>query len=110
MATAYTTPEFIGLALGSLVMLTMYLKKFTNVWKKTDAETSIISLMRTELERMSQQNMTLQVELNKLQTEVIGLNKELRNLTVENQKLHAEVAALTGEITRLQLLLNSRSA
>lgn len=108
MATAYTTPEFIGLASASLIMLVMYLNKFTNIWKKTDAETSIISLMRTELERMSQQNASLQLELNILQKEVISLNKELRNLTIENQKLHAEVAALTGEITRLQLLLNTR--
>lgn len=110
MATTYTTPEFIGLALASLVMLTMYLKKFTNFLKKTDAESSVISLMRTELERMSAQNALLQVELNKLQTEVIGLNKELRNLTAENQKLHLEVAALTSEIARLQMLLSNSTA
>lgn len=107
MADNYTTPEFIGVALASIVMLTMYLKKFSNSWTKTDAESTIVTMMRQELERMAAQNTALQVELNKLQTDVLSLNQELRNLTIENQKLHAEVAALTSEITRLQLLLNT---
>jgi peptidoglycan hydrolase CwlO-like protein len=107
MADTNVTPEAIGIGLASIAAAAVYLRKLFTGWKSTGAENSVITLMREELERMSQQNTALQTELNKLQREVMALNTELVNLTAENQRLHQEITSLTTEVTRLQLLLNS---
>lgn len=100
--------EYAAIAVSALLMLAFVLQKFLNSWKKDAAESSVLALMHTELERMSEQNTKLSVELGTLQSEVIKLNKELRLLTSENQRLHAEVATLTGEVTRLQSTLKNK--
>ncbi len=92
-------------AILALLAIAVGLQKLLKSWKATDVESSIITLMHTELERMSVQNTSLASELNKLQFEIITLNKELQNLTLENQRLHTEVVALTREVTRLQSVL-----
>jgi regulator of replication initiation timing len=79
-------------------------QKIIKNWRSTEAETSIISLMHTELERMSEQNTKLSVELGRLHTEVIALNQELQKLTAENQHLRTEVTALTQEVSRFKRL------
>jgi predicted nuclease with TOPRIM domain len=92
---------FIGLIIG--------VQKLLKGWKETATESNIISIMHTELERMSIQNTKLAEELNKLQIEIIQLNKELRNLSFENQRLHAEVSSLTAEVGRLQQVLSKHN-
>lgn len=79
-------------------------QKILKNWRSTEAETSIITLMHAELERMSEQNTKLSLELGRLHTEVIALNTELQKLTVENQRLQTEVVALTNEISELKAL------
>lgn len=93
-----------GIAAG-LLGVAFLLQKFLVGWKSDKTESSVISLMHSELERMSEQNTKLSTELGKLQAEVIELNKQLRTLTAENQRLHSEVATLTGEVSRLQAIL-----
>lgn len=104
---ASTIAQYAGGLAGALFALAFLLQKFLTGWKTDKAENSVLTLMHTELERMSEQNTKLSIELGKLQTEVIELNKELRVLTAENQRLHSEVAALTGEVTRLHTLLRN---
>jgi predicted nuclease with TOPRIM domain len=58
--------------------------------------------MHTELERMSEQNTKLSIELGRLHSEVIALNTELQKLTVENQRLQTEVCALTQEVSNFK--------
>jgi regulator of replication initiation timing len=77
-------------------------QKILKNWQSTEAETSIISLMHTELERMSEQNTKLSVELGRLHSEIIALNTELQKLTVENQNLRTEVCALTLEVSNFK--------
>lgn len=77
-------------------------QKIIKNWRATEAETSIISLMHTELERMSEQNTKLSLELGRLHTEVIALNNELQKLTLENQRLQTEVCALTQEVSNFK--------
>lgn len=98
--------EFATAISVGLLGLVFGLQKFLKGWKETSAETSVITMIHSELERMSAQNKLLTTELSSLQVEVVKLNKELRTLTYENQKLHAEVASLTNEVNRLQRLLN----
>ena len=90
---------------AALITLAFLLQKFLNNWNSSRAENSVIGIMHTELERLSEQNTKLSTELNKLQLEIITLNGELRKLSSENQKLHSEVTALTGEVARLQAVL-----
>ncbi len=96
------------LTVVSLAIIAVFvgLKKLVKDWQSTDAETSIIKLMHTELERLSKQNTELSVELGRLHTEVIALNKQLQQLTVENQLLQNEVISLTREVSRLQTVLH----
>ena len=79
-------------------------KKLIKDWLSTDTESNIIKLMHSELERMSEQNTALSVELGRLHTEVILLNQELQKLTVENQRLQIEVMNLTTELNNFKQL------
>lgn len=91
----------------AIVAVIFGIQKLFKGWKESQTESSVMTIMHTELERMARQNATLSTELNKLQIEIVTLNQELRKLTVENQQLHSEVAALTAEVTRLQISLST---
>lgn len=97
--------ENLGGIFAGVLAITLLFQKLLTVVKSDKAENSMIGLMHSELERMSEQNTTLSVELGKLQQDLIELNKELRILSSENQRLHSEVVALTAEVTRLRAAL-----
>lgn len=78
-------------------------------WKESKTESNIITLMHTELERMSTQNTLLTTELSKLQIEIIHLNKEIRDLSIENQKLYLEVSSITSEVSQLREVIVDNS-
>lgn len=102
------TSTFSGLVAGviaSVVGATLLIQRLLKSWKETSAETSVISLMHTELNRLAQQNSVLTEELAKFQLEVIRLNKQLNDLSVENNRLHSEVVILTHEVSRLQEII-----
>lgn len=90
-----------GLALA-IIAVFIGIQKIIKDWRSTSAETSIITIMHTELERLSEQNTALSTEIGRLHTEIIALNRELQNLTTENQRLQAEVIALTKEVSSLK--------
>ena len=98
------TAKSLGIVGFAVIAVFVGIQKLLRDWKSTEAETSIISLMHTELERMSEQNTALSTELGRLHTEVITLSQELQKLTVENQRLQTEVIALTNEISELKTL------
>ena len=100
--------EFATLAVVGLVGIVIGVQKVLKGWKETAAESSVITLMHEELERMAGHNKVLSQELASLQIEIVNLNKELRNLSDENQKLHKEVASLTAEVSRLQTILKAK--
>lgn len=102
--SSYSLLEVIGSVAIAIVTMFIGIQKLLKDWKSTGAETSVITLMHTELERMSQQNTNLSVELGRLHIEVIALNTELQKLTVENQRLQTEVIALTTEVSSLKIL------
>lgn len=105
-----TEPDSLIQVLGmvALAVVTTFIgvKKLLKGWQSDSAETSIIKLMHTELERLSKQNTELSIELGRLHTEVIALNKQLQQLTIENQLLQNEVITLTREVSRLQTVLH----
>ena len=98
------TAKSLGVVGLAVVAVFVGIQKLLRDWKSTGAETNLISLMHTELERMSDQNTALSTELGRLHTEVITLSQELQKLTVENQRLQTEVIALTNEISELKTL------
>lgn len=102
---AYQVAQYAAGGAAGLVAVALFLQKFLTSWQSNKAETSVIGMMHTELERMAEQNTRLSEELGKLQQEIIQLNKELRALTKENQRLHSEVTMLTSEVARLQTIL-----
>lgn len=87
---------------AAIIAAVAVLQKVLKGFKDTNTESSIISLMHTELQRMATQNTLLTTELNKLQLEILKLNKELGNLSDENRRLHNEVSSLAAEVVRLQ--------
>ncbi len=93
-----------AISLVALAVIGVFIgaQKILKNWRSTEAETSIITLMHTELERMSEQNTKLSLELGRLHSEIIALNAELQKLTLENQCLQREVTALTAEISKLK--------
>lgn len=94
--------QTISIVALAVVAFSVGIQKLLKDWKSTSAETNIITLMHTELERMSQQNGVLSTELNRLQQEMITLNNQLSQLCVENQLLQTEVVALTDEVNKLR--------
>jgi peptidoglycan hydrolase CwlO-like protein len=105
MENSFDVAQLAAGGVAALIALAVFLQKFFINWQSSRAENSVIGLMHTELERLSEQNSKLSSELNKLQLEIITLNGELRKLTTENQRLHSEVTALTGEVARFQAVL-----
>lgn len=95
--------QTVSLVALAVVAFSVGIQKLLRDWKSTGAETSVITLMHTELERMSQQNGVLSNELNRLQQEMITLNNQLSQLCVENQRLQTEVVALTDEVSKLRM-------
>ncbi len=93
----------IILGIGGMILgVQQLVKKF----KATDAETSILGLLHSELESLAAQNKLLSSYVHQLQLEAVKINCELGKMQVENRKLHAEVICLTREITSLQVALN----
>ena len=104
----HTSPDDIiqtlmMLAVAIIASLFVF-KKLIKDWLSNDVESNLIKIMHTELERLSEQNTALSLELGRLHTEVIALNHELQKLTVENQRLQTEVIALTNEVSSFKLL------
>lgn len=99
--------EYAAVIAFGLFGLVIGIQKLLKGWKETGAESSIITLMHQELERLAGQNKILLTELSSLQTEIIKLNRELRTMSDENQKLHAEVVMLSAEVSRLRDLLKN---
>jgi predicted nuclease with TOPRIM domain len=106
-----TNPETLIQVLGMLALAAITVvvgaKKLLKDWNTNSVETSVITLMHEELERMSKQNTVLSLELGKLQLEIVSLNRELHKLNLENQRLQTEVVALTREVARLQVVLHT---
>ena len=100
-----STVHVVGTVAVAVIAVFVGAQKLLKDWRTTSAETSIITLMHTELERLSEQNTQLSTELGRLHNEVINLNRELQKLTLENQRLQSEVVTLTREVTRLQAVL-----
>ena len=93
--------ENIGIIAVSIIGGIFGIQKLLNGWKGNNAESSIITLMRSELERMSAQNTTLSNEISRLHTEIMNLNKELQKLAEENQHLQIEVTKLKGNFENI---------
>jgi peptidoglycan hydrolase CwlO-like protein len=97
------TVSLIALAAIGLVV---GIQKLVRDWKTTNAETNIISVMHSEIERMGNQNATLSTELGKLQEEIIRLNGLITKLNIENNKLYEEISKLTIELDSIKMLTN----
>ena len=95
--------QTVSLVALAVIAFSVGIQKLLKDWKSTGAETSVITLMHTELERMSAQNGILATELNRLQQEMIILNNQLSQLCVENQQLQTEVVALTEEVNKFRV-------
>jgi len=95
--------QTISLVALAVIAFSVGIQKLLKDWKSTHAETSVITMMHTELERMSEQNGLLANELNRLQQEMILLNSQLSQLCIENQQLQTEVVALTEEVNKFRV-------
>lgn len=94
--------QTISLIALAVIGLVVGIQKLLRDWRSTQAETNIIQVMHTEIERMSDQNSKLSTEIGKLQQEIIRLNQELSKLNIENNKLQAEISRLTIELTNFK--------
>lgn len=97
--------KIIGAGSVGLAGVAIGLQQLIKRWKTTDAETSILSMLHSELERMSVQNTILSEHIHKMQLEANNINLQLGKLQLENQKLHAEVVCLTKEVVKLRSAL-----
>jgi peptidoglycan hydrolase CwlO-like protein len=109
MDLAFGPSETLAAIAAGLVGTVIGIQSVVKGWKESKTESNIITLMHSELERMSSQNILLSSELNKLQVEIIHLNKEIRDLSSENQKLYHEVASITSEVSLLRDVIINNS-
>lgn len=100
--------QTLSVAAMAVIALGVGIQKLLKDWRSTNAETSIITIMHTELERMNVQNSRLTEELTKLQNEIVELNNQLIKLNIENNKLQQDVAALTLELNNFKELTTLR--
>lgn len=75
-----------GLATGILAMAAVF-QKAKKSYVSNDAETSVIQLLHTEVERLAAQNLTLARHLYDMQSQIIQLR-------TENQGLESQIVRL----------------
>ncbi len=98
--------QTISLVALAAIGLVVGVQKLLKDWRSTNAETNIIEVMHTEIERMNAQNTKLSNEIGKLQEEIIKLHQELSRLNIENSKLQTEIARLTLELNNFKHVSN----
>lgn len=98
-----------GIVAG-LIGLAYALQKLLLNWKSNNTETSIMSMMHVELQRMSTQNTNLAKEVGTLQLQIISLSNSLTELTMENQVLKTEINRLNVEISRLHSIMEKENS
>ena len=112
----------VALALGARYMITNW-KQGAAESQRADAEIDVITGLREEVKRLSDQNDKLAKRLNDMQDQSVELNAqitalriensqlrhEIANLNSQNLKLQDEIVKLHGEITRLQTI-NGKAA
>lgn len=101
--------QTISLLSVGLIALVIGIQKLLRDWRTTKAESDIIQIMHTEIERMSAQNTTLSNALGSLQQEILELNKQITKLNIENNKLQEEVSTLTLELDSFKKLVAQRN-
>lgn len=103
--TISEAPKILGTVGVALLASAYALKKYLKGWNTISAENTVISLLREELDRMSNQNVSIATELNKLQHDLISLHREIQTLTVENNRLVSQVDQLNLQVERLKSIL-----
>ena len=105
--------ESIAAGSAALVGIFLALKKVLRIaaadttgTKASEATTTIIEMMRMEMERLSKVNAELAKKVNEFQLENIALRSEIAQLTAQvnrfqkqNAELQVEVAGLTSQIS-----------
>jgi len=107
---SYDFAQIFGFLIVTMAVIALGIQSIMKIWKSGSTESSLLTLMHTELERMSGQNSTLSGEIGKLQIELIKLSGQLTKLTLENQKLQEEVSILNQETTRLHRIMIKQTA
>ena len=110
LSGSYNFAQIFGFLIVSIGVIALGIQSIMKIWKSGSTESSLLTLMHVELERMSGQNSTLSGEIGKLQVELIKLSSQLTKLTIENQKLQEEVATLNQETTRLHRIMVKQTA
>lgn len=102
--------QVLGIVGVAIILSLIGIQKILKEWKSTNVETSIIDIMHTELERMSEQNTSLSNEIGRLHSEIIQLNQQLQVLSLENRRLQEEVVALIAEVNifKASVISNTR--
>ena len=103
-----TSEAVIGISVAVLAGA-IALRKYIRGWTNDSAENEVVKLLREEIKRMSDQNMAVTTELNRLQIDIIRLHKELQLLTLENGKLHTQIMSLNTQIDRLKTILEDHN-
>lgn len=112
----HSNAGYVGAAVAALVGIAWGLRQFFVRWKQDGvhlaaaeastaeqkARKTIVEQLHDELARMSQENLALAVELNKLQLHIVELTRQIALLTAENLALKNEIEDLRREITRLR--------
>lgn len=99
-ATAGIAAALAGAVLYGKRVLTSFAREDANT-VRAEAEVDIITSLRSELDRLGQQNVMLAEQLIKLQATAIDLQDAVRITRRENGELRDEIQSLRGEISRL---------
>ncbi len=77
----------VGGALTAVVAMGLSFQKAKKSWATTSAETSVISLLHVEVERLAAQNLTLARHLYDMQAQIIQLRTENQGLELQIVRL-----------------------
>lgn len=99
--------EAISASAFAFVLLILGIQKIVRDWKTTRAESDIITMLHTEIQRMEEQNTRLSTEVHNLQQKIIQLGQEVTKLTVENSMLNEKISALIKELDMSKVEVNN---
>lgn len=101
--TSSSVFQYSSAAVAGVVGIAFGFQKMLKGFKETSVESSVITMMHSELERLAKQNTTLSTEIHTLQQQIIDLNGQIGVLTIENHRLQTE-------LSKLSLVIGNNSA
>lgn len=98
---AVLTAALVGIAVG--------LQRVVKSWKSTDAETTLVTLLHKELERLSKQNTSLSEQFAENQQKLVEISNAFTDSLKDKRELEVKITELQEQLKETNVRLEQSS-